>query len=196
MKKAQLTRQDLLQKAFEQIYVGGYQTTSIDAILAATAVTKGAFYYHFKNKDEMGLALIEEVLRPTLRLQFESLLQTVDDPLQAIYRLMQHLLFENSLLQAAHGCPMGNLTQELTPWHPVLSPAIEQLLQDWMQLMTQLLQNGKQSGFIQAHVSARSVAQFVLSGYWGVRSVGKLGDSHTVYTNYLKELKHYLNTLR
>ncbi|RYD51861.1 MAG: TetR/AcrR family transcriptional regulator [Sphingobacteriales bacterium] len=196
MKKAQLTRQALLQKAFEQIYTGGYQTTSIDAILAATAVTKGAFYYHFKNKDEMGLALIEEVLRPTLRLQFESLLQSSDDPLQAIYRLMQHLLFENDLLQAAHGCPMGNLTQELTPWHPVLSTALDQLLQDWIQLMTQLLQKGQQSGFIKTAVSARSVALFVLSGYWGVRSIGKLGDSRTVYTAYLNELKRYLNTLR
>ncbi len=196
MKKAQLTRQELLQKAFEQIYTGGYQTTSIDAILAATAVTKGAFYYHFKNKDEMGLALIEEVLRPTLRLQFESMLQATADPLQAIYRLMQHLLFENSLLQAAHGCPVGNLTQELTPWHPVLSPAIEQVLQDWIALMTQLLQNGQQSGFVKAAIPARSVALFILSGYWGIRNVGKLGDSHTVYTGYLKELKHYLNTLR
>ncbi|RAJ08805.1 TetR family transcriptional regulator [Chitinophaga skermanii] len=52
MNKAAATRLNMLQKAFELIYVKGFQTTSIDDILATTQVTKGAFYYHFKNKDE------------------------------------------------------------------------------------------------------------------------------------------------
>ena len=61
MKKAEATRLMILQKAFELIYVKGYQTTSIDDIIATTKVTKGAFYYHFKTKDEMGLAIINEI---------------------------------------------------------------------------------------------------------------------------------------
>ncbi len=48
MKKAEVTRLNILQKAFELIYVNGYQTTSIDQIIATTQVTKGAFFYHFK----------------------------------------------------------------------------------------------------------------------------------------------------
>ena len=62
MKKAEITRLNILQKAFDIIYANGYQTTSIDDIIATTKVTKGAFYYHFKSKDEMGLAIINEIL--------------------------------------------------------------------------------------------------------------------------------------
>jgi TetR/AcrR family transcriptional regulator, transcriptional repressor for nem operon len=65
MSKATATRLNLLQKAFELIYTKGYQTTSIDDILATTQVTKGAFYYHFKTKDDMGLAIIHEILKPS-----------------------------------------------------------------------------------------------------------------------------------
>jgi len=70
MKKSELTRLHILQKSFELIYAKGYQNASIDDILATTQVTKGAFYYHFKNKDEMGIAIINELLEPILEKDF------------------------------------------------------------------------------------------------------------------------------
>jgi TetR/AcrR family transcriptional regulator, transcriptional repressor for nem operon len=51
MKKSAITRQMLLQNAFQLIYVKGYQSTSIDDIIATTHVTKGAFFHHFQNKE-------------------------------------------------------------------------------------------------------------------------------------------------
>jgi AcrR family transcriptional regulator len=92
MKKSAATRLMILQKAFELIYAKGYQTTSIDDIIATTKVTKGAFYYHFKTKDEMGLAIINELLKPQLTAGFIEPLQNNENPLEAIYQLMQHLL--------------------------------------------------------------------------------------------------------
>lgn len=62
MKKAEATRMAILEKAFDLIYKQGYQATSIDDIIATTRLTKGAFFYHFKNKDEMGIAVINEVM--------------------------------------------------------------------------------------------------------------------------------------
>src|SRR5688572_23344155 len=85
MKKAEATRLTILRKALELIYVKGYQTTSIDDIIATTQVTKGAFYYHFKTKDEMGLAIINEILKPTLTSNFIEPLQNEQNPLDAIY---------------------------------------------------------------------------------------------------------------
>lgn len=43
MKKSANTRATILQQAFELIYKKGYQSTSIDEIIATTKVTKGAF---------------------------------------------------------------------------------------------------------------------------------------------------------
>jgi TetR/AcrR family transcriptional repressor of nem operon len=196
MKKAAATRLTILQKAFEQIYVKGYQTTSVDEIIANTQVTKGAFYYHFKTKDEMGLAIINEVLKPTLTNNFIAPLQNVQDPLEAIYILMENLLMKNTFLKVAYGCPASNFTQEMTPWNADFSNALNELTQQWIKAMTKVVEQGKRNGFVRKDVDAKEVTLFVLSGYWGIRNFGKLKNSRRAYLPYLKQLKIYLDGLR
>ncbi|GAA4520639.1 TetR/AcrR family transcriptional regulator [Sphingobacterium thermophilum] len=196
MKKAEATRSMILHKAFELIYVKGYQTTSIDDIIATTQVTKGAFYYHFKTKDEMGLAIINEVLKPTLARSFIEPLQGEQDPLNAIYNLMDSLLMKNEFLKVEYGCPASNFTQEMTPWNSEFNKALNELTQEWTKAITATIERGKKSGVIRKDVNAKQVTTFVMSGYWGIRNLGKLENSKKVYISYLKQLKIYLNSLK
>ena len=196
MKKAEATRLTILQKAFELIYVKGYQTTSIDDIIATTQVTKGAFYYHFKTKDEMGLAIINEILKPTLSNSFIEPLQSEQNPLDAIYNLMHNLLMENSFLKVEYGCPASNFTQEMTPWNADFNKVLNELTEQWIKVMTAAIKKGKKNGFVCNDVNAKQVTMFVMSGYWGIRNFGKLENSKKIYLPYLKELKSYLNTLK
>ncbi|WP_434978243.1 TetR/AcrR family transcriptional regulator [Daejeonia sp. YH14] len=196
MKKAEATRLMILQKAFELIYVKGYQTTSIDDIIATTKVTKGAFYYHFKTKDEMGLAIINEILKPTLANSFIEPLQIEENPLQAIYYLMDNLLMENEFLKVEYGCPASNFTQEMTPWNSEFNKALNELTQEWTKAITATIERGKKNGAIREDVNAKQVTIFVLSGYWGIRNLGKLENSKKVYVSYLKQLKIYLDSLK
>ncbi|WP_343699897.1 TetR/AcrR family transcriptional regulator [Chitinophaga sp.] len=196
MKKAEATRQNILQKAFELIYVKGYQTTSIDDIIATTKVTKGAFYYHFKNKDEMGLAIINEILKPTLARSFTEPLQQEPNPLDAIYSLMHHLLMKNEFLKVEYGCPAANFTQEMTPWNVDFRQALDELTDQWMKVMTAAIEKGKKDGVVRKDVKAKQVVLFIMSGYWGIRNFGKLENSRSVYLPYLKELKNYLKGLQ
>jgi len=195
MKKAEATRLMILQKAFELIYVKGYQTTSIDDIIATTKVTKGAFYYHFKTKDEMGLAIINEILKPTLTNSFIEPLQTEENPLDAIYNLMDSLLMKNDFLKVEYGCPASNFTQEMTPWNSEFNKALNELTQEWTKAITATIERGKKSGTIRKDVNAKQVTIFVMSGYWGIRNLGKLENSKKVYVSYLKQLKIYLDSL-
>lgn len=196
MKKAEATRLSILQKAFELIYVKGYQATSIDDILASTQVTKGAFYYHFKNKDEMGIAIINELMKPALTGSFTETLQKEENPLDAIYALMQHLLLKNEFLKVEYGCPASNFTQEMAPWNIDFNKALHQLTQQWTKVMIATLEKGKKDGYVREDVNAKQVTLFVMSGYWGVRNFGKLENGRKAYLAFLKELRNYLNTLR
>ena len=196
MKKAEATRLMILQKAFELIYVKGYQTTSIDDIIATTQVTKGAFYYHFKTKDEMGLAIINEILKPTLTNSFIEPLQTEENPLDAIYNLMDNLLMKNDFLKVEYGCPASNFTQEMTPWNSEFNKALNELTQEWTKAITATIERGKKNGTIRKDVNAKQVTIFVMSGYWGIRNLGKLENSKKVYISYLKQLKIYLDSLK
>lgn len=195
MKKAVATRLNILQKAFELIYARGYQATSIDEIIATTQVTKGAFFYHFKNKDEMGIAIIEEILKPTLNNSFITPMERDENPLSAIYNLMHYLLTKDKFLKPEYGCPAANFTHEMTPWNTSFSQVLNELTDQWMLVMNRALERGKKQGFVNKDVNTKQVTLFVVSGYWGIRNLGKLGNK-SYYTSYLKELKNYLNTLQ
>jgi TetR/AcrR family transcriptional repressor of nem operon len=196
MKKSQETRLNILRKAFDLIYQKGYQTTSVDEIIATTQVTKGAFYYHFKTKDEMGLAIIKELMIPNFQNTFIEPFQSDDNPMDTIYNLMHYLLMENEHLKVEYGCPASNFTQEMAPWNIDFTKALNQLSLQWENAMIDAIEKGKENGIIKAEVSAKEVAVFVLSGYWGVRNLGKLENSKSVYLIYLKGLKSYFNTLK
>lgn len=195
MKKAAATRLAILQKAYELIYANGYQTTSIDEIIATTEVTKGAFFYHFKNKDEMGIAIINEVLKP-LTANFLEPLKNEEDPLGSIYSLIDNLLMKNDFLKVEYGCPVGNFTQEMTPWNAAFNKVMNELTQQWTKAMITSIEKGKKNGLLRNDVNAKQVTLFVISGYWGIRNFGKLDNSKKAYLPYLKELKKYLNTLK
>lgn len=196
MKKSEATRLNILQKAFELIYVKGYQATSIDEIIATTQVTKGAFFYHFKNKDSMGVAIINDLLKPELTSSFIQPLTSNTDPLDAIYNLMHHLLIENKFLKPEYGCPAANFTAEMSAWNKDFNTALNELSKQWQRTMTNSIEKGKKEGLVREDVNAKQVTTFVLSGYWGIRNLGKLGNSKAVYSTYLKELKNYLSGLR
>jgi TetR/AcrR family transcriptional regulator, transcriptional repressor for nem operon len=196
MKKAEATRLAILKKAFELIYAKGYHTTSIDDIIATTQVTKGAFYYHFKNKEEMGVAIINELIKPVLTNSIIAPLQKNENPLDAIYNLMHHLLMENDFLKVEYGCPASNFTQEMTPWNADFSNALNEITRQWIKAMADKIVQGKERGLVRKNVNAKQVTMFVMSGYWGIRNFGKLEHSKKAYIPYLKELKNYLETLK
>lgn len=196
MSKAAATRHTILEKAFGLIYANGYQATSVDDIIATTKVTKGAFYYHFANKDEMGLAIISEIMIPLSNAAFIAPLTQSADPAKDIYSMMKHLLMDNPLLKVAYGCPAGNLTQELSQFNEAFNTALTDLIEQWSNALQQCVNNGRKTGVLRKDVNAKQVAYFVMSGYWGIRNFGKLYNNKDSYKLYLKELKSYLESLK
>ena len=81
------TRRILLEAAFDEIRVHGFQAASLSNILAKTNVTKGALYYHFPDKKKLGYAVIDEVLDEIIRTKWiEPLAQ--GDPINAMMQTL------------------------------------------------------------------------------------------------------------
>jgi TetR/AcrR family transcriptional regulator len=51
-------KQELLDAALEEFIAKGYENASINVILTQAGMSKGQFYYHFKNKEGLYLSLI------------------------------------------------------------------------------------------------------------------------------------------
>ena len=194
MSKAAATRTMILTKSFELIYKQGYQATSIDNILATTQVTKGAFFYHFKNKDEMGLSMINEILFPGMYASLVKPLLDAKSPIVDIHEMMRNVLLKVPFLRAKYGCPAVNLIEEMSPLNERFKQALLKLTDQWQDAIKETINRGKDSGEVRANVNAAYVACFVVAGYSGIRNMGKAVGSNC-YTIYLQELKNYLKQL-
>lgn len=107
---SELTRQAILDAAERVFCERGFTATTLDAISRAAGVTRGAFYWHFKDKAEVLTALHERSFLPQEQIlaavadagpdPLESLLDATIDALksfeqdegrQRIFRIMSHL---------------------------------------------------------------------------------------------------------
>ncbi len=59
IKPAHIRRAELLDVAQRLFFTRGYEATSVNKILAAVKLSKGAFYHHFRSKEELLDALVE-----------------------------------------------------------------------------------------------------------------------------------------
>ena len=87
-----VTREKLLNAAFEEMYLRGFQAASLDTILARAGVTKGALYHHFPDKAALGYAVVDEVIRqPVLEAYLGRLRQSSgSDQRRMTIRRFQH----------------------------------------------------------------------------------------------------------
>lgn len=91
--EAAATREALLDAAEEMFFDQGVARTSLEQIARRAGMTRGAVYWHFKNKADILHALLARVHMP-----FEELVNEIDDPrltaspLDAIRLTTQHAL--------------------------------------------------------------------------------------------------------
>lgn len=194
MKKAEITRQYILEKAFEMIYANGYQATSIDKIIETTNVTKGAFFYHFKNKEEMGLAMIKEVISPRFEKALIDPIKDTDNAPEKIHETISAFMMGISDIQIRNGCPTNNLIQEMAPLNEKFKLALKGILEKWKAVIEEALKRAADIGKIRNH-AFDEVATFIVCSYEGTRGIGKIHQSKDFYQAYLNQLKTYLNSL-
>src|SRR6201982_2450720 len=85
------TRERLLQAGFREIYRSGFQSASIDAILAATNVTKGALYYHFESKEALGYAIVEEKIAKLTRDRWLRPMRSEGEPIDILMGVVRRI---------------------------------------------------------------------------------------------------------
>src|SRR5690606_5760825 len=113
-----------------------------------------------------------------------------------IYNLTDNQYMENELLKVEYGCPASNITQQMSPRHPEYQKPQNESTQARTKATTDTIETDKKHGTIRKDVNAKQVTIFVMSGYWGIRNLGKLENSKKVYVSYLKQLKLYLDSLK
>lgn len=95
-KEAEKTREDILEAATGIFCEKGVAKTSLDEIARAANVTRGAIYWHFKNKAEIFDALHEQLHRPLVDMIMEDIQKEHPNPLLQLRDLCVELMLDLS----------------------------------------------------------------------------------------------------
>lgn len=191
-----LTREKLLQAAFQEIYHSGFQAASLDSILASAGVTKGALYHHFPSKTALGYAVVDEVIRQQIVHQFLRPLEKAEDPIDALLDILQKSAARMSPELCRLGCPLNNLAQEMSPVDEGFRLRLEEILRTWRDGLAAALRRGQDSGRVRADIDPAKSAAFIVAVVEGALGMTKNGQRIELFHACCEGLEQYLHTLR
>jgi TetR/AcrR family transcriptional repressor of nem operon len=118
-----LARIRILEAAVSLIRTKGYGATTVDDLCEAAGVTKGAFFHHFKSKQDLGVAAARYWSETTSRFFEDAPYHAHPDPLD---RVLGYIDFRKTLLAGALPevtCLVGTMVQEVYSSSPVIRDA-------------------------------------------------------------------------
>jgi TetR/AcrR family transcriptional repressor of nem operon len=118
-------RSRLLDAAMQVIREQGYSATTVDDICGAAGLTKGAFFHHFKSKEDLGVAAASHFAQMAEQLFGGAPYHQLADPLD---RLLGYIDFRAAILTgpiAGFTCLLGTMVQEAYGSHPAIRQACE-----------------------------------------------------------------------
>lgn len=192
--KSEQTRERILEAAFEEIYMNGYQGMRIDHILAKTQLTKGAFYHHFPSKKSLGYAVVDDVLF-TVKRQLLAPLEQTDDPINVCLDILSQTMNSMSDDELALGCPLNNLSQEMSGIDEGFSQRLSAIYLYWQKVLQDALVRGQQAGTVAQDISPSAVSFFIISSIQGITGTVKCLQNKLVFTELNSTLAHYLKSL-
>ncbi len=196
MPGSEQTRQLLLEAAFNEIYEYGFQAASLSRILKNTGVTKGALYYYFSSKTELGYAVVEEIIATSIEEFWVKPLRDSGSPIDTFIELMQKSAEETGAEMLRLGCPLNNLAQEMSPIDEGFRDRLERVYASWRNSIAAALEVEQQRGQVRADIDPEQTAIFVLAALEGCVGSAKAAQSmETLYAcgsgliEYLKGLR-------
>lgn len=167
------SREKILFCARDLFYFVGYQTTSVDDILRESGVAKSNFYYHFRTKDELALAVLDLHVAEFERNAVAVLSDTGADPERRLAEFCKALCKAQAELQRLGGCPFGNFAAALSiregderadRFRQVLCGVFRQI----QSKLAACLDEGVRSGVFRSDIPAEELAAMVLAAIEGL----------------------------
>jgi TetR/AcrR family transcriptional regulator, transcriptional repressor for nem operon len=197
--KGQQTRERILATAEPMVLSQGFAGTSLDDLVKATGLTKGAFFHHFKGKADLAQALVERYAENDYEL-FERLASEADDrsndPLESVIIFLR--LFESVIegrTEAPAGCVFAAYTYEGRQFDPTIHAFIAKSLKRWSTLYEAkfglVLACYRPKITIKADELAEMIVAIIEGGFILSRSYG---DAHLV-ARQSRQFRNYLDLL-
>jgi TetR/AcrR family transcriptional repressor of nem operon len=119
--RALATRDRILDKAARWFALKGYHDTKLEDVLRTAEVTTGAFFHHFRGKEDLAFAVLDRHMEKRRRALDEIECRfppcRAGDPLEPVFRRLDAIQAMVRRRQHKGGCIIGNLSTALSDTH-------------------------------------------------------------------------------
>lgn len=188
--KGMRTRTRILKEAMELFNTKGYHAASISDIIEASGVQRGNLYFHFKNKEELALALIEEARKEYMsylnaRAKGRTGMAKLDSVLDAVYEYHSGKKFIG-------GCIFGNIALEMGDQNTEFRRAISAVFDEWASLITSLLEEALSQGELSTHMEPYPLSRHIVACLEGGIMLSRLTKDKKDILNSLDAIRFLL----
>lgn len=182
------TRAKIMESALDVFSEKGFSGASLTEISSRVGVTKGALYWHFRNKDDLLLQLVEELCRrgeEDVKNAFRS-----DNPAEMM-RSYYKEAFEHVAADSRHK-KIYKIIQKQDELPEEIQKSIRQTMKNYIEsekaMVEEAFRKGQERGSIRKDISPAAAAEVVSSTFHGL---GVLHMSGILS----KEFPQYINIL-
>jgi len=183
----------ILQTSVKLLQRQGYHNTSIDQIISEAMVSKGNFFHHFKNKEELGYSVIESLRADHAKHLASLLAERSKNPVQRLFASLETIVRDPSMRR--NGSPIGKLAQELSETHEGFRKKISEIFEMWISAVSRLFEEAKLMGGLRKDVDCRALAEFWVTHWEGLMLLAGSLPEQSLIENNLNELKGHLRSL-
>jgi TetR/AcrR family transcriptional regulator, transcriptional repressor for nem operon len=188
-------RTRLLDAAMGVIRAQGYSATTVDDICHAAGLTKGAFFHHFRSKEDLAVAAAAHFSAMAETLFGTAPFRELADPLD---RLLGYIDFRSAIIDGPlpeFTCLLGTMVQEAYDTHPAIRQACDTYIGIHAAGLAKDIEAAKALYAPDATWSAESLALYTQAVLQGAFILAKAKHGPDVARDCVSHLRRYIVSL-
>jgi TetR/AcrR family transcriptional repressor of nem operon len=189
------TRESLMEAAFGLVRRQGLAATSVDEICAAAGVSKGAFFHHFKSKDELAAAAAYHWSAVTEPFFAGAPYHQPEDPLE---RLLGYIDLRAEMMSgeiADFTCVAGTMVQEAWATSQAVRAGAWDSMSRHAEALVPDIEAATAARGIGDRVDARSLARHTVAVVQGAFILAKASGDPATGAETVRHLRRYVELL-
>jgi AcrR family transcriptional regulator len=187
------SRRQLVEIAIDCFALHGFQGTSIDRIARSAGVTKGALYYHFKDKEDLLLEAVKDRIGE-FEVQVRDAVAASDDTHERLKRVIDACFV--TATASNHRRFIITLMVEALDTNPRLSEQFRKVLRRMRGFLADVVADGQHRGIMRSDVSPAEAAALIAGTIMGAeiqhyQDPGEV-DLRRVLDAHLRQLADWL----
>ena len=191
--KAQPTRERIVEAALYLFWLRGYAATGIAEILSRAKANPGSFYYSFKTKEELLLAVLEMYVQTLMPVVVGPVMKAEQDPVERVFGILG--FYRQNLISTGctYGCPIGRLALEIPEEQFRVHKRLADNFDGWTAAVEKCLGDARER--LPKDLSLATLSKFVLTVMEGGVMQSRAHRAIEPFDASVEHLRGYFNLL-